>query len=198
MLRAILFDMDGTITRPHIDWKALRARIGISEGATIIGYIDGLPPAERARAHAILEATEAEAAEQSVLNPGAAELLRQLRAHPLCLGLITNNHRRAMHTVVEKFDLDFDLLLSREDAPIKPAPDLLLLALKKLQLTPAETCFVGDGRYDRMASEAAGILYIHLDHERRTPPLGPTIYSLEELWNHLEGEGLAPESKKLS
>ncbi len=40
MLRAILFDMDGTITRPHIDWPALRARLGVPRESNIIEHLD--------------------------------------------------------------------------------------------------------------------------------------------------------------
>jgi len=190
MLRAILFDMDGTITRPHIDWPALRHRVGVPEGMPIMEFIDGLPGSERARASALVEEVEMEAAHSAVLNPGVHDLLGRLRTRPVRLALITNNHRRAMLTVVEKFGLEFDLLLCREDAQLKPAPDLLLLALDRLQIQAAEACSVGDGRYDRDASQAAGIPYVHLTHDGQTPVAGPTVRSLDELWEHLSGSGL--------
>ena len=189
MLKAIFFDMDGTITRPHIDWKNLRQRVGVPEGTPIMEYIESLPQAEQCRGDAIVREIEFEAAQEAVLNPGAAELIAQLNTYPLKLALITNNHRAAMHHVVDQFGLHFHLLLSREDALLKPAPDLLLLALKKFQLPPEATCFVGDGRYDRAASEAAGVAYIHLAHDRNEPVEGPTIYELEDLWDQ---PGLLP------
>ena len=185
MFKALFFDMDGTITCPHIDWKELRDRIDIPEGAQIIAYIDSLPMHERKRAHAILETTEQEAARHASLNPGAAELFENLRPRSLKLALITNNNRRAMNTVVEKFKLHFDLLLSREDALLKPAPDLILLALEKLGLAPREVCFIGDHLYDRMASQEAGVAFIHLSHDPLEPVNGPTIHSLSELLPHL-------------
>ena len=191
MLKAIFFDMDGTITRPHIDWPSLRQRVGVPEGIPIMAHIESLAKPERGKAEAIVEEVEFEAAEQAALNPGAAELIRALRAHPLQLVLITNNHRRAMRHVVDKFGLEFDLLLSREDAPLKPAPDLLLLALEKFALRPEETCFVGDGRYDRMASQAAGIRYIHLAHDGQPAEDELTLNALDELWNFLAAEGIA-------
>lgn len=185
MPKAIFFDMDGTITRPRIDWKTLRQRVGVPEGMPIMAYIESLPSPRRERAEAIVEAVEFEAAEQAELNPGAADLIRGLRAHPIELVLITNNHRRAMLRVVESFSLEFDLLLSREDAPLKPAPDLLLLALERLRLAPEEVWFVGDGRYDRMASVAAGIRYIHLAHDGLPDEEACTIFALNELWQQL-------------
>jgi HAD superfamily hydrolase (TIGR01509 family) len=185
MLRAIFFDMDGTITRPHIDWPTLRQRVGVPEGMPIMEYIETLSSPDRRQAEEIVEEVEFQAAEAAALNPGAAELVHDLRAHPLKLALITNNHRRAMHHIVEKFHLEFDLLLSREDAQLKPAPDLLLLALDRFQLTPEQTCFVGDGRYDRMASDAAGIPYIHLANDGQPADGAPTLFALEELWLHI-------------
>ena len=37
-----------------------------------------------------------------------------------------------------------------------------------------------------MASEAAGIPYIQLMHERQVPVQEPVIYALRELWDYLE------------
>ena len=185
MLKAIFFDMDGTITRPHIDWKELRVRVGVPVGVPIMAHIEELPAAERDRAEAILLDIEYEAAEKAESNPGVAELFDYLAQQPLDLALITNNHRRAMHHVVEKLGLRFRLLLSREDAPLKPAPDLLLLALDRLQLEASEAVFVGDGHYDRAASAAAGIPYIHLAHDPHALTDGPTIRHLGELPDHL-------------
>ena len=189
MLKAVLFDMDGTITRPHIDWAALRQRLQVPAGVPIMAYIESLPSPPREEANALLEAVEMEAAVEAVLNPGAAEVLLQLRQEGLRLALITNNHRRAMQVVVETFGLGFDLLLSREDAPLKPAPDLLFLALERFGCTPAEACLVGDGRYDRMASEAAGVPYIHLAHEGGEQVEGLAVPSLAALRTCLRDTG---------
>ena len=188
MTEGVLFDMDGTITRPHIDFKALRAKIGVPEGTPIMEHVDRLRPRERDRANANIEAVELDAAKESVLNPGAAELLEGLRKIPVKLGLITNSNRHAMLFVVGKFRLRFDLLLSREDAPLKPAPDLLFLALEKLGLTPETTVFVGDGHYDRAASAAAKVRYIHLDHGRdqNQNVSDSVVFALSEVWNQLE------------
>ena len=181
MLKAILFDMDGTITRPHIDFRALRARVGVPEGATIIAHIESLPEPEAAAAEAIVREVEMGAAEQSVANPGVGELFARLYQMPLKLALITNSHREAMHHVVAKFGLRFDLLLSREDATLKPAPDLFLLALERLEMGVDEVVCLGDGRYDRMACAAGGIRYIHLAHSPEEPEDGPTIRELGQL-----------------
>ena len=185
MLKAIIFDMDGTITRPHIDWKSLRAQIHCPIDKTIIEHINSLPSEASERANDILMQTEREAAQHAEINDGAVELVEVLRQRGLKLALVTNNHREAMEHVVHTFGLRFHLLLSREDALLKPAPDLLQLAIHRIGVATSEVCCVGDGRYDRMASQAAGIRYIHLAHDPHEPPEGPTIHSLPELWPHL-------------
>ena len=95
-IRAILFDMDGTITRPHIDFKSLRARIGVPEGSTIVAYIESLPEDQARAADAILLEAEMDAADNAVANDGLDQLFARLYDLPLKLALITNNHRAAM------------------------------------------------------------------------------------------------------
>ena len=186
MLKAILFDMDGTITRPNIDWKDLRARVGVPEGVPIMAHIDSLPRAEAETAEGVVREVEYEAARTAEASPGVCELFEYLDQQPLDLVLVTNNHRRAMHHIVDKLGLNFRFMLSREDATLKPAPDLMILALGKLGLDPSEVVCVGDGHYDASASAAAGIRYIHLSPDRSAPVEGPTIGSLGELLQYLE------------
>ena len=181
-LQAVLFDMDGTLTVPHIDWKTLRARVGVPEGAGIMEHIYALPPDEARRADGMVRETELEAAVAAAPNEGLAELFEGLDRSPLRRALITNNHREAMEMVVAAFGLRFDVMLCREDGLLKPAPDLLWLALERLGVGAGEAVFVGDGRYDRMASRAAGVAYVHLDnHGDVENGDGPVIYSLPEL-----------------
>ena len=47
----------------------------------------------------------------------------------------------------------------------KPEPDVVLHALKGLNLQPSEAWLVGDSRFDRMAAEAAGVRYVGLRME---------------------------------
>ena len=184
-IKAVLFDMDGTLTVPNIDWKELRARVGVAEGVGIMEHIYALSGVEARRADLIVRETEMTSVCDAVANQGLGQLFDQLENKPWKRALITNNHREAMEHVVSTFDLRFDLLMSREDAPLKPAPDLLLLALERFEISPEEAVFIGDGRYDREASAAAGVRYIHLENDRSKAPEGEVIYGLEELMSRL-------------
>lgn len=189
MLKAVLFDMDGTLTQPLIDWREVRRQLAVPEGASIMDQIESLDGDQRQEAELLLKRIEYQAATQARPNPGVVELLERLHESGLRTGLVTNNHERAMMCVVRKLGLQFDLLLSREDGVAKPAPDLLLLALRRLNVDAADAVFVGDGHYDRAASAAAKVSYIHLDPDRAAPQVGPTIHALTELWPFIEPLG---------
>ncbi|MEE2657692.1 MAG: HAD family phosphatase [Candidatus Latescibacterota bacterium] len=182
-IKAVIFDMDGTLTLPHIDWKVLRSRIGVPDGSGIIDHIVSLPSDEARAAETIVREVEMEAAKAAVPNPGTNELFERLYRLPLKLALVTNNHDEAMRLIIHTLGLRFDVSLSREDATLKPAPDLMLLALDRLELTADEVVSVGDGRYDRIASGAAGIRFIHFSHDRNlgVESEGDTIYEIGEL-----------------
>jgi len=129
-LQAIFFDMDGTLTVPWIDWTKLRTAIGATDGLGIIDYVETLPPPQQEQAEAVVREFEMDAAHLAPANLGLAEVFTRLDELPLRRALITNNHRAAMNLVVERYELSFDLCLSREDGVLKPAPDLLLIALR--------------------------------------------------------------------
>jgi len=180
-LQAIFFDMDGTLTAPWIDWTKLRTAIGATDGLGIIDYVETLPPPQQEQAEAVVREFEMDAAHLAPANLGLAEVFTRLDELPLRRALITNNHRAAMNLVVERYELSFDLCLSREDGVLKPAPDLLLIALRHFDIDPEAAVFVGDGRYDRVASAAAGVRYVHLSHDRDQPEQEETFYHLTEL-----------------
>ena len=180
MIKAIIFDMDGTITRPNIDWKVLRERIGAVAGKTIIAHIEGLDPPEAARANRILVETEMEACVTSELNEGGREMLAFLREQDIRTALVTNNHREGMGVVLERHGLHFDVALSRDHGVLKPSADLMFKALEALSLRPDEVLSIGDGHYDLEASAEAGILFLYVTHGRPALDHQPAVASMAE------------------
>lgn len=191
MIRGVIFDMDGTITVPYIDWSALRAEIGAEPNRTLIEYIESLDPEQSAWAMGVLEKTENEAALNSELNHGVQELLDTLRTHGIRTALVTNNNRRSMEVVLEKHGLAFDVLLSREDGAIKPSADLIEKAVERLGLPKEELVVIGDGRYDLEASRRAGVSFILLKHPDYPLEHGSTVCSLTEVEHLILQEDLS-------
>jgi len=168
-LRLAVFDMDGTITRPLLDFRRIRAEIGLPE--PLLENMMALPPGpERERAFSILERHEDDAADLSELGDGAREALEFLRARGTLLALVTRNSRRSVLRVLEKHALDFDFVVTRDDAPAKPRPEPLWLICERLGVPPAGALMVGDYKYDVIAGRAAGMRTALLIPENRLPP----------------------------
>ena len=77
--QVVIFDMDGTLTLPAINFDRLRAEIGIESG-TILEALETMTDDERARAHETIEVYERVAARDSELQDGVHEVLEFLRA----------------------------------------------------------------------------------------------------------------------
>ena len=181
MLKAVIFDMDGTLTVPYINWQNLRAQIACPPNKNIIDHINSLPIERAQHANNILLSTEREAAEQAAINEGATELVHTLKDRGLKLALVTNNHREAMHIVLQRYGLTFDTALSRDDGTLKPAPDLIIKALNQLNAHPHEAIGIGDSQYDILACEAAGVQCIYLTHGSPKLDHTPSITALSDM-----------------
>lgn len=187
MIKGIIFDMDGTITKPYIDWRALRAEIGAPMEKTIIEHIDSLEP-DRARwATEVLERWEEESSVNSEINEGVEELLAYLQEKGIKTALVTNNNGACVGIVLEKHDLRFDVALSRDDGEVKPSEDLIVKALERLGVQTEEAIVVGDGRFDVEASARAGVRSVYLCHATPSFEHECTIRSLAEVREILEG-----------
>ena len=159
---AMLFDMDGTLTKPLLDFEAIRAEIGID--GPILEAMAHMTAADRKRANAILDRHERDAAEQSELNDGCYEVLARAQERRLPTALITRNSDASVRIVCEKHRLRFDLLVSRTFTPPKPSAAPLLYACERLGVTASQAWMIGDGSHDIDASLAAGVASIWISH----------------------------------
>jgi len=164
--KAILFDMDGTLTEERLQWDDLRADLGVAPGEAILEAIHRMPPDQRKQAEKILHHHEQLAAERSTLNPGCRELLTWMDTRGIGRALITRNTRASVRTVFDRCGLHFAIAITREDGLFKPDPSPLLLACGELGVEPDEAMMVGDWKYDIMAANAAGIHAVWLSYGR--------------------------------
>jgi len=161
-LKLVIFDLDGTLLEPAFDFEAIRREIGLAPGASILEAMDTLSEAERARAGAILDRHEAEAADRSRLMPGAGELLDWLRRQGIRTAVLTRNSRRSVENACQKHGLEFSGVVARGDHLPKPSPVGVRHLMSTLGTEPEETIVVGDFRFDVEAGAAAGCRTIAL------------------------------------
>lgn len=166
---AVIFDMDGTLTRPILDFDLIREEIGLPK-EPILEAVMQLPPEDRARAEAILLRHEAVAAAESELQPGAAEVVTAIRDAGIPVALMTRNSRESTRAFQDRHGLAFDLVRTREDGPMKPSPEPVLTICRGLGVEPAATWVVGDFRFDLICANAAGAISVLLvDAEQDRP-----------------------------
>ncbi len=169
-IQAVIFDLDGTITRPHLDFDAMRAELGIEGRQPILEAMERMSAQQRADAEAVLDRHEAEAAANSELHDGAAEVLAALRRRGIRLGLLTRNSRKAVATVLAKHGLAFDVVRTREDGAIKPSAEPVLAICRTLGVRPRDTLTVGDYLFDIQAGKAAGTRTALMIGDNAPPP----------------------------
>jgi len=181
--RAVLFDLDGTLIHSAPDLagavntllmqRGLKA-LDLSSVVAMIG--NGIRKlVERAfTARGIaLSGDDLDAAydemmrvyggrlvDETVLYPGAREVLAALAAARVPMALVTNKPQALTERIIVHFDIAAhfgavvggDLGIER-----KPAPDMLLAALERLGADAQAAFMVGDSKADAISARAAGL-----------------------------------------
>jgi len=174
---AVLFDFDGTLTKPGtLDFAFIRQALGCPHGQPVLEFINSLPSEkQRTEAKSILDRFEMEAASRSQPNEGAEDLLDYIKFRKLKLGIISRNSAAAIYRALANFTrigaAGFDVIISRDDASLpKPSPEAVLLAARRMGVTAESILMVGDFVYDVEAGRWAGARTVFLTNEGSPPP----------------------------
>ena len=104
---------------------------------------------------------------------GMDDVLVALKEQGRKLGIVSAKRRRTVELAFANVEIGhlFDVVVGGDEHENqKPAPDLLLLALDRLEATRAEAAYVGDSPFDMQAARAAGMRAIGVTwggiHER--------------------------------
>jgi HAD superfamily hydrolase (TIGR01509 family) len=178
--RAIIFDLDGTLvdtvgTRVH-SWMAVFPRFGIQPEPEFLAPLmgsDGKLLARMVAEHygvALQPGDDAQidieaGLEFRVLNaqpralPAARDILESLTDQGLPWAVATSSLPDDARESVQSLGLRaMPLICDGADVEhAKPAPDLLLKAAGLLHVEPETAWYVGDSRWDMLASRAAGM-----------------------------------------
>src|SRR5438874_2057241 len=106
--QALLFDMDGTLTKPVLDFPRIKEEMGIGDRPILEGLAE-LMGKDRKRAEAVLHAHERRAAAECELNSGCRELLDWVKERGIKTALITRNSRASVTAVLTRHALAFDV-----------------------------------------------------------------------------------------
>jgi HAD superfamily hydrolase (TIGR01509 family) len=175
-IKAVVFDLDGTIVKFNLDYKAARAEV--IEHLTAKGFprslfsldesaFEMLKKAEitmknngkkqteflnlKEEVFRILEKYEMQSAQTTELIPGILETLKALQKIELKLAIFTVNSKKSTDYMLKAFRLKpyFKAVVTRDSVKmIKPNPIHLETVLRKLKTKPQETLVVGDSIMD--------------------------------------------------
>ena len=167
-IKAVIFDLDGTITQPFFDFDAIREEMGLDrDSGPVLEAMEKMTPQQRKRAEEILHFHEQRAVTESRLNAGAKQTLSALRAAGIHIGILTRNRRSNALAIGQKHGLKFDTIVDREDGPVKPDAFGVLQICRRFGVEPQQTLVVGDYLFDLLCAKAAGAVAVLLtNHDR--------------------------------
>ncbi len=94
------------------------------------------------------------------LLPGAKTVVESLHRNGIRLGVCSNKKRLYTEQLLQRLSImpPIEKVFGPDDVPLhKPAPDMLLAALKHFGVSKAETIYVGDMSVDIHCAHAAGV-----------------------------------------
>jgi phosphoglycolate phosphatase-like HAD superfamily hydrolase len=108
----------------------------------------------------MIEAYELIGADRAKPLPGAIALIRSIAASDRHILIVTSNSSRTIARWLERFDLQgcVKSIVGRDSMlPLKPATDMINLALEHAAESATAALFIGDSDADAIAAQRAGV-----------------------------------------
>lgn len=173
MTRAVLFDLDGVLVSSHETWyrllNAAARDLGynhISREAFDSTWGQGL----EADVHSFYPRHTFEEVKRyydshfhvythaMAVHPDASDILADLQRAGIRTAVVTNTPTELAEEILTAARLAPETVIGSTDVRhSKPAPDMLLLACRRLDVAPHKAIMVGDSHFDRDAAAAAGV-----------------------------------------
>lgn len=192
-ISAILFDFDGTLTRPNaIDFAGIRKDIGCPEHQPILEYVDTLTQEQQRDANHVIDRYEMQAASKAEANVNAEATVATFHRRGMPMTILTRNNRSAVLRAFQNFDTltpaAFKQIITRDDPfPHKPDPAAIHHVARSLAIPESELLCVGDYIFDVQAATAAGCPAVFLrNHSTKHSPPPETDHIINTL-DELEG-----------
>lgn len=182
-MRAVLFDLDGTLLDSAPDLGAAADQMRVKRGLTSLAPAD-YRPAAGAGARGLLGVAfgvtpdhpdfavlrdeffgnyERCLTQRTTAFDGIGALLAELAARQLAWGVVTNKAARFTEPLTRAMPIfaTAGAVVSGDTTPhAKPHPEPLLEAARRLAVPPTECIYVGDDERDIIAGRAAGMLTV--------------------------------------
>ena len=187
-IKAVVFDMDGTLTVPNINFIEMRNELQIPMTGDIVEHVLEMDEERQKDAWIIIKRIEAQAIEEYRLQENALDVLTSMQDAGIKLAILTRNTNYGINKFLKlvEDDVKFDYVLGREFPTIKPSPEPLLHILKHIEIAPQNTLMVGDYIHDISCGNNAGAFscfFFNPDHQSYEEFADFTVRNFNELKN---------------
>lgn len=207
MLRAVIFDFDGTIldteTAEFHHWRELYREYGLElklsdwqQGIGTWGAFDpwaALPEEVSSRRETVypeLRERILAALNELDVRPGVRQVISEAQERGLKLAIASSSGRAWVEEWLEKHDLLrlFPVLATQDDvARVKPDPELYSLAVAQLGVRPEEALALEDSLNGATGAIAAGVPVVVITNDvTRSQPFPPDWPRLDDFSGGLE------------
>ena len=155
-IKGLIFDMDGTLTVPLLDFKQIRRELNAPDGEDLAETINSWPEPRRSQAWKVIGKYERYAIKNNCLQTGVKNALKRFAQANIRLAIITRNTSRSTEALLAKLPVKFNPVLTREFSHIKPAPEPVLHVLEAWQIEARECMMIGDYIHDIESANSAG------------------------------------------
>ena len=156
-IKAVVFDLDGTLVDSALNFSAICRDIGWPIGTPLLERLAEMTDlAERQRAEQIIRQHEMTGADNASWMPGAQQCVQNLMAQGMPLAILTRNMRAATQRVLQRLQIPIRHVLTREDCAPKPDPAGLLHLAAQFSLPISQVLYVGDYLFDLQTAANAG------------------------------------------
>ena len=190
-IKGVLFDFDGTLTRPGaLDFPAIKKVLGCPLDQPILEFLDTQPPDLRAKLEKILEEEEDRAAEICQPNSGAEKCLSVIKKMQIPIGILTRSRLNPIRKALQRFKGvnidDCHVIVTREMSLPKPHPEGVVRAAAEMGISPEELLVVGDFSFDVISAKRAGATAVLLTNSAESSVMNPGDPQPDYTIGHLE------------
>jgi len=187
--KGIIFDMDGTLTLPSIDFTSMREELGVPDNEDILNFVLRKESEEKESLLKIIERHESDGRKNIKFQKGSRELIKSLKDEHIKIAILTRNSFQSASIVLDAFNIDFDEIVTREFGHVKPSPEPLNYISEKWKIDKDLLLMVGDHVDDIACGKNAGVKTCYFNSSNITIKILPDfeVSSFFELGNIING-----------
>ncbi len=158
-IKAIIFDLDGTLVDLPIDWGAVKQRAGKRDDQSFGERVEELIGADDTETLKAITNHETASLDNAHISPEVAKVFGELEGE-YEVAILTRNSRQVAERFLELCGIDprSYFIVGREDVSrLKPHPEGLEIILGQLHVNPSEAVMVGDTFHDTELAHRAGL-----------------------------------------